>query len=277
MKENIFILFLYLLPKNLLSRFLGIIANLSISKLFIPSFIKFYKISLEEAEKKKFKNFNDFFTRKLKKSARIISNLDNNSALCCPVDGTISQFGKISQDTLIQVKGKNYTLKDLLGNNSEQELFTNGYYITIYLAPHNYHRIHSHATGEIYQSHYIPGKLFPVNNISVKKISKLFCINERLISFINSNNCKTALVKVGATVVGKIKTSYNKIESNKWLAKEKTEQYTPSIKVQKGEELGLFELGSTVVLLLDKNNFAFSPEIHKGKTIQLGKPLGYWK
>ena len=266
---------LNLLPKNLLSRFVGFLANLAISKPFIPWFAKRYKINLNDAEKDiaDYPTLNQFFTRHLKAGVRPIHKLDDPSNVVSPVDGKIAQMGDIVKGSMIQAKGLDYQLNHLIGSTLEAEAYQDGYYMTIYLAPTDYHRMHHYATGIIQKMRVIPGRLFPVNAFAVNNVRNLFPINERITTYIeNKFGQKSAIVKVGATIVGKIKLAYHKAESNKGLAMAKT--FETPIEVQKGDELGYFAMGSTVVMLFEKGSFEVNEKLKPGDAVRMGEDLG---
>ncbi|WDE97898.1 archaetidylserine decarboxylase [Lentisphaera profundi] len=268
---------LNLLPKNLISRFIGFFANLPMSKTLIPWFAKRYNINLEEAEKdiSEYPCLNQFFTRHLKAGVRPIHQVDNPLSVVSPVDGKIAQMGEIINGTLIQAKGLDYQLNHLIGSTMEAEAFQDGYYMTIYLAPTDYHRMHHYASGFIKKMRVIPGQLFPVNVLAVNNVRNLFPINERITTYIeNKIGQKSAIVKVGATVVGKIKLAYHKAESNKGLAMAKT--FETPIEVTKGDELGYFAMGSTVIMLFEKDSFKVQASLKAGDAVQMGQDLGHF-
>lgn len=276
--KSLHLLFLQLLPKNLVSRFIGALASRSISKIAIKWFAKRYKINLEEAQEpiESFKTLNNFFTRKLKDGARPIDEEDNVKAIVSPVDGKIAQFGFIENGRIIQAKGRHYTVQELLGDDKEAEPFINGTFMTIYLAPTDYHRMHHYMDADITGFRYIPGTLFPVNPFSVANIENLFPINERLTTYYNCNGKSAAIVKVGATVVGKIKVTYSDAESN--ISKNvRAETFSEKITVKKGDELGLFAMGSTVVMLFPENSTEFICNLPTEEKVQVGQILGHWK
>lgn len=276
--KSLYVLFLKLLPKNLLSRFVGFLASRGISKIAIGWFARRYKINLDEASQpiNEYKTLNQFFTRTLKEGARPVCEPENPKAVVSPVDGKIAQWGPIEDGRTIQAKGRYYTVQELIGNEEEAKPYINGQFMTIYLAPTDYHRIHHYTDGEIEGFRYIPGALFPVNPFSVGNIENLFPINERLTTFIESNGYKTAICKVGATIVGKIKVTYNDVESN--ISKNvKAETFDEKIKVTKDQELGLFAMGSTVVLLFPEKGFKFINPLPADSRFKVGELLGYWE
>lgn len=276
--KSLYVLFLKLLPKNLLSRLVGFLASLKISKIAIGWFARRYKIDLDEADKPlgEYKTLNQFFTRTLKAGVRPVSEAENPNAVVSPVDGKIAQCGKIEDGRIIQAKGRYYTVQELIGNEEEAKPYINGQFMTIYLAPTDYHRIHHYTDGAVEGYRYIPGTLFPVNPFSVENIENLFPINERLTTFLDSSGKKSAIVKVGATIVGKIKVSYSNVESN--ISRNViAEAYEKKIQVSKSDELGLFAMGSTVVLLFPENSFKFIDPLPADSRFKVGELLGYWE
>ena len=187
---------LNLLPKNLLSRVVGFLANQKISKLFIPWFAKRYKINLDEAQKEisEYPTLNQFFTRHLKEGSRQINELENKLNVVSPVDGKIAQMGEIIDGTLIQAKGLDYQLSHLIGSSSEAEAFKDGYYMTIYLAPTDYHRMHHYASGFIKKMRVIPGQLFPVNVFAVNNVRNLFLLMSALPLMLRTNLANNLLL-----------------------------------------------------------------------------------
>lgn len=272
-----FYLFMYLLPKNLLSTLVGKLVSYSkpgwLIKRSVIIFAKIFKINSEEAEKplKEYQNIQEFFARKLKNNARIID--EENNILISPCDGYISQLGKINNQTLIQAKGKNYTLLALLKNKDLAAEFTNGYYCTIYLSPKDYHRFHMPLTGNIYKTIYYPGCLWPVNSWSVNNVNELFCQNERTVSLIKSeSNHSLAFIAVAATMVGKISLTYTQIQDRK--AHKFIEQTHKNICLPKGEELGKFMFGSTIILLFNKNMMNKFAK-NQGEVVKMGEKLAF--
>ncbi|MCH2207912.1 MAG: archaetidylserine decarboxylase [Lentisphaerales bacterium] len=275
--KSLHLLFLHLLPKNLVSRVIGALASRSISKIAVKWFAKRYKINLEEAQEPigSFKTLNDFFTRKLKDGARPIEDSENPKAIVSPVDGKIAQFGPIENGGIIQAKGREYTVQELLGDDKEAEPFINGTFMTIYLAPTDYHRMHHYMDGEVTGFRYIPGTLFPVNPFSVANIENLFPINERLTTYYDCAGKSAAIVKVGATVVGKIKVTYSDAESN--ISRNvRAETFSEKIPVKKGDELGLFAMGSTVVMLFPEGSAEFIDNLPTDEKVRVGQKLGHW-
>lgn len=270
---------LLLLPKNLISRFLGVLANYKFHPFFLINFIRFYsyvyKIDLRKYSDKGicFLTFNDFFARKIDLQERIID--ENPSSVISPVDGTILWHGEIKHNQLYQAKNILYFLEELVGEENAK-IFQDGYYITIYLSPADYHRIHSPVSGAICGWRYFSGNLWPVNSFAVQTIGKLFCINERFLTLFKYSDSSNilGLLKVGATVVGKIKTNYTNISSNSNIKNSFSYNFEKEITVEKGKEMARFELGSCVILLFQKNQF--NPiDIKVNEKVKMGEPLGY--
>lgn len=266
-----------LLPHHLLTRLAGRLANATtpcFKNWLIRRFMKQYNINLNEAlikHPEAFATFNDFFIRKLEPSARPICK--NLSDLACPVDGTVAQIGNITRNRLIQAKGHDYTLEALLGGDQPlANAFTNGSFATLYLAPHNYHRIHMPVNGTLEQSIFVPGRLFSVNENTTAVIPRLFARNERLITVFNTEAGPMAVILVGAMIVGSIQTAWMQ---EAFRAKQLTKEIiSQPITLKKGEELGYFKLGSTVILLFGKDRIQWNPALAPNKTIHMGESIG---
>lgn len=279
-----FYVFMKLLPKNAASRAFGIVTRLRIpfvSKALRNIFANYYKLNMEESEYplSHYRNIGELFIRRLKPGARPIAD----SEIVSPVDGVLSQTGVFDENQkLIQAKGKYYTLKDLLRNEEMAKRFEGGAFATIYLAPFNYHRIHSPVKGELVDAAYCPGTLWPVNVGSVERVEGLFCINERLTSRIRlEDGSEILLVKVGATNVGRIGVVYSDellVNAGRLPRDCKRFDWVPSTKVtfEKGGELGRFEMGSTVILVVDKKIHERHPELFTsrlGQAVKVGEAL----
>tara|TARA_Y100001970_G_scaffold293398_1_gene439952 strand:- start:2352 stop:3209 length:858 start_codon:yes stop_codon:yes gene_type:complete len=269
--------FLWILPRNIFSRICGYIADIHIPsyilKPLIIFFSRFYGVNLSESEKNitEFRTFNEFFTRKLNKEARPIDMVENS--LISPVDGYIGEFGTIKKEKLLQAKGLDYRLEDLLEDKNRTLLYNGGKYVTIYLAPQNYHRIHSMVKGEVNEFSYITGDLWTVSQLGINYVNNLFARNERLTTYINTKKGECALVKVGATVVGRIKVNYHSQTSNCRGALSKKINLENPYKLEKGQEVGLFELGSTVICLFPPKQVELY-NLKIGQLVYFGESIG---
>ena len=250
---------------------------LFIKNLLISFFCYFYKPNLKESEEndiKGFKSFNDFFTRKLKSESRPI-NTDIN-IITSPVDGVVVQLGKIEKGTLILAKGIKYIIVDLIKDDTLAVTFRNGFFITIYLAPKNYHRIHCPFSGTIEETKYIEGNLYSVNAQSSRKIKSLYSNNERTFCYVKSDNFNYGLVSVGAAMVGSIVPFWNTETKprrrdlvNLWNEGPKEDLQT----VSKGQELAYFQMGSTVIMLMPSGIKADKNFLYESKAVKFGEEL----
>lgn len=269
--------FLWILPRNLFSRLFGYIADKKFPGFIliplIKLFSKFYGVNLSESEKKvsEFKTFNEFFTRRLRREVRLIDKDENT--LISPVDGFIGEFGNINNGNLIQAKGLEYRLVDLLEDQNRASYYDGGDFITIYLAPQNYHRIHSMVRGEIQEFSYVTGDLWPVNPLGLDNVKNLFSRNERLTTFIHTEKGECAIVKVGATVVGRIRVNFHKKVSNLKGALSKRFFLENPFKLERGQEIGLFELGSTVICLFPPKQIELY-DLEIGQNVFFGGAIG---
>lgn len=215
----------------------------------IRRFGEIYKINFAEAEKPvaEYQSIGDFFTRRLKAGARPIAE----SPVVHPADSRIAQVGMITGGRCVQAKGKNYSVRDLLQNDALAAKFSEGLFVTYYLCPTDYHRVHSPVDGVVHRTIHIPGTLWPVNDWSVRTIENLYPKNERLVVEMESRLGTVAVVFVGATNVGKITTSFDPSISTNSLSTKNVviRDYPQAVAIEKGEELGTFHMGSTVVIL----------------------------
>lgn len=270
--------FLYLLPKNAFSRLCGMIAERPLpSWLLLPmirGFVAAFKIDMSEAAEPMaaFPTFNAFFTRQLKPEARPIPT--DSSIIISPVDGAVGQFGTLTQGRLVQAKGLDYSIADLLDDPTKAQEYLGGHYITLYLAPYNYHRIHSPVSGSIRKCTHVPGQLWTVSPLGVNYVTDLFPRNERILSYIETPQGECVVIKVGATVVGKVKLAYHSLETNLFGAKRREVVLPQAHAINKGEELGVFQLGSTVICCF-KPGFLQWHELSVGQSVRLGDPIGH--
>ncbi len=269
--------FIWILPRNSFNRLCGLVADAKLPRFLLILLIRLfswkYGVNLNEASKhvSEYRNFNEFFTRKLLPNARSL-DLDKDSVIS-PVDGLLGESGIIDNGVLIQAKGLDYRLSELLKDSEKSKLYDGGIFITIYLAPFNYHRIHSMVTGAIKQFCYIPGDLWTVSPLGVHHVPKLFARNERLITYFETFNGECALVKIGATVVGRIRVVYDNLTSNRPGAIFQNSLLEPPFRVERGDEIGLFELGSTVICLFPPGQIDLK-ECERGNEVRLGQAIG---
>lgn len=267
---------LYFLPHHAISRVIFKLTRIEspLVPKAITVFSNAFNVNLEEAvnpDPKNYKTFNEFFTRELKPDLRPITN----SKITSPVDGTISQFGDIKDGQLLQAKGINYSLDQLLGDNQERSKhFKNGQFITIYLSPKDYHRIHMPCSGKLCEQTHVPGRLFSVANHTVKTIKGIFARNERVIATFDTKYGPMAMILVGAINVAAIETVWaglitppkgETITSKNYKDKE--------IKLEKGKEMGRFNMGSTVILLFADGAPRLSSDLKVDQTLVLGEAL----
>ncbi|APD50038.1 archaetidylserine decarboxylase [Francisella hispaniensis] len=278
MKNNLFIFLQYLLPHAITSRLVSKLAdskNKIIKNYLINLAIKKFKINLAEAKEtdlNKYKSFNDFFIRELKDDLRPIS--DNKNVISSPADGVLSHFGIINNNSLIQAKGKLFSLESLIATSSTTN-FTK--FATIYLSPKDYHRVHMPIDGKLTKMVYIPGKLFSVNKITADRIDNLFAKNERLICYFDTIIGEIAVIFVGALLVAGIETVWHGKIAPNYYKDIQTWDYSCdkfNIKFNKGDILGWFNFGSTVILLTSGNsvNFKFK-ESQNNIKIQVNQDL----
>ncbi len=264
------------LPKRVLSRWIGKLCRQHWSRRLIPYYVRRFGVDLKPVKRSvdEFEHLLAFFIRELRPETRPIAEGDN--VVVSPVDGTISQIGMIEEGMLFQAKGITYSLEELLGQRHEHvSSFLGGCFVTIYLSPSDYHRIHMPLDGKVVACTHIPGNLYPVNKFGVNNITGLFVANERLVSYIDSYCCgNIALVKVGATNVGSIKVCYDKnITTNQKVKKTMHQTYKPAYDLRKGDELGWFEFGSTVILLFEPDQIEWMKTCKPGIRLQMGQAV----
>ena len=266
--NSLFILLQRLVPHHLFSRLVGSIAESRtgwLKNLVIKTFVRIYNVDMSESARhnaEQFVNFNDFFTRELADSARTIEG-----DITSPADGTISALGRIEHNQIFQAKGLTYSLEKLLATSAVGD-YINGSFITIYLAPSNYHRVHFPLDSSLTASRYIPGKLFSVNQVTANSIPDLFADNERLVCETKTSHGPVSIIMVGAMIVAGIKAIWK--DEPYPPGKILSESFDTPIEFIKGDELGQFHLGSTVILLFqDEINWLVSP----GEEIKFGDPL----
>lgn len=275
MNDALFINALRLLPKNAWSRAVGVAAHAElprpITRAAIRAFARAFKIDVEEADRplSEFRTVGDFFTRRLRPGARPIDRRPGFAT--SPADGHILNFGRIEDGTLIQAKGRRFSVADLLRDEVEAARFAHGSWITVYLSPRDYHRVHHPAEGRITAARYVPGHLWPVNRAAVENVDDLFCVNERLITYVDGPLGEVATIMVGATSVGYITVRYDEnLVTNRGRAGGlRTFASGEEPRVARGDELGTFHLGSTAIVLFAEPSVVLEP-LEEGAPIRLG-------
>ena len=278
MLDSLKIALQYITPTHLLSRLVGQLAAAEAGKLttaIIKLFIKQYKVDMSEAldpNPESYSSFNAFFTRVLKEDARTICADENQLAL--PVDGAVSQLGEIRHDAIFQAKGHDYSLTSLLGGKPEvAQPFLGGKFATIYLSPKDYHRIHMPVDGQLTDMIYVPGELFSVSPLTAERVPGLFARNERVVAIFDTEIGKMAMVLVGATIVASIETKWAGTVSPPAGKNVQHWQYPTqgenSVAIKKGEEMGLFKLGSTIVACFEADKIDFA-DLDAGDVTRLG-------
>lgn len=268
----------YLLPKQLLTVFFGWLASKQLGMVttwLIKGFMKLYKIDLNEAqyeEAEAYKTFNDFFARELKPDARPID--ESADSIVMPADGVISQYGTIKENIMLQAKGHIYNLESLVAcHPSMIKSFTNGYYVTTYLAPSNYHRFHMPFAGTLKEMIYVPGSLFSVNKATTENIPNIFARNERVICLFETEIGPMVQIFIGATIVGSIETKWEGLITPPRTGIMKSWNYPQGIHFEKGEDLGCFKLGSTVITLFAENSIQFLATLKEGTIARVGNKM----
>ncbi|HOB67175.1 archaetidylserine decarboxylase [Ottowia sp.] len=278
MSDRLAVLPQYLLPKTLLTQLAGRLASAKLgdaTHAVIRRFVAHYGVDMAEAANPditSYASFNDFFTRALREGARPLADAD----YVCPVDGAISQFGPIERDQIFQAKGHAYSTRALLaGDAALAAEFEHGQFATLYLSPKDYHRIHMPCAGRLHRMVYVPGDLFSVNPVTARGVPGLFARNERVVCVFDTARGPFVLVLVGATIVGSMATVWHGVinpprpgEIRRW------DYQNQSVELAKGDEMGRFLLGSTVVLLWPKGTLKFNPDWAPGGAVRMGQVMG---
>lgn len=280
-----FALMQYMLPQLLLSRLVGAIARSRIGLVrrpLIAAFMRGFKPDMDDAvqpDPLAYASFNLFFTRALRPQTRPPS--PGSDAIDSPVDGTISALGQSSHGRLIQAKGRDYSLRDLLaGHDALADSMAGGEFMTIYLAPFNYHRIHMALAGTLREAWYVPGKLFSVNDTTARHVPNLFARNERVVLHFDGPRGPHVLVMVGALFVGSMGTVWHgdiappRARGAMPLPVPPGAPVAASSTLARGAEVGRFNMGSTVILLLPHGLGRWDPALAAGSVLRMGQPIG---
>ncbi|SEF93346.1 archaetidylserine decarboxylase [Thauera chlorobenzoica] len=274
MYERLFVALQHVLPKKLLTRGAGRLAGLHggrVTTAFIRWFVRRYGVAMDEAanpDPAGYASFNDFFTRSLRPGVRPFADAD----FLCPVDGAISQFGPIERDQIFQAKGHAYSVAALVGGDRRLAArFEDGEFATLYLSPKDYHRIHMPCAGELLQMIYVPGALFSVNPATARGVPGLFARNERVVCVFEGGFGPFAMVLVGATIVGSMATAWHGVVNPPRRPDIEKRSYADGeVVLARGEEMGRFLLGSTVVMLFPKGVLRFNSEWAPARAVRIG-------
>jgi phosphatidylserine decarboxylase len=277
--DRAFIGLQYLLPQHALSRVLGLLADCRVGFVraaLIRMFLNRYRVDLSEAAQPdagRYDSFNDFFTRRLRAGAR--PHDPDPAAALCPADGTLSQCGRMTGDTLLQAKGIEYSATALLGGDPALAAeFAGGDFATVYLAPHNYHRVHMPLAGTLRRARYVPGDLFSVNEATAASVAGLFARNERIACVFDTAAGPMAVVLVGALVVGSLSLAWaGRIRGEGPRRPLDLPVHDPIIALDRGAELGWFNVGSTVVVLFGPRGPSLVAGAEPGRAVRVGERL----
>ena len=278
MSDRLAVLLQYLLPKQALTAFGGRIAGAQAGGLttrLIRWFVGRYGVNMAEAANPDvagYRTFNEFFTRALREGVRPIAHAD----YVCPVDGAISQFGAIEHDQIFQAKGHRYSTTALVGGDAAlASQFQDGSFATLYLSPKDYHRIHMPCDGQLLRMIYVPGSLFSVNPTTARGVPGLFARNERVVCVFAGAEGPFVLTLVGATIVGSMATVWHGVVNPPRTGQIREWTYDdPPVVLRKGDEMGRFLLGSTVVLLFPRNTLVFNEEWLPACSVRMGEKMG---
>ncbi len=279
--EKLFVLLQYLLPHHLLSWMMYLITRSEWQPLkgrMIRTVIRLYDVDMNQAlhaDPAHYPSFNAFFTRALRPDARPLARESN--ALLCPADGTLSQAGSIRDGEIFQAKGHRYSLEELLGERSSWwDRFNGGSFATIYLSPRDYHRVHIPLGGQLSRMIHVPGRLFSVNPVTTRMVPRLFARNERVVCLFETAIGPMAVILVGAIFVASIDTvwagtvapAYRRINRFDY------DGAPQPVSLQRGEEMGRFNMGSTVILLFGPNAVNWLESLRPGVQVRMGESLG---
>ncbi|QOW44572.1 archaetidylserine decarboxylase [Acinetobacter piscicola] len=275
LKKQLFIRAQNLVPQQQLSRVVGKLAaseNPLVKNVVIQAFKAQYGIDMSIAQQSdalKYKSFNEFFTRALKEGVREIDT-DANS-IVSPADGAISQLGQVKEGDVFQAKGQSFSVEKLIGDPQLAAPFKNGEFATVYLSPRDYHRVHMPFAGTLTETLYIPGELFSVNKTTAENVPGLFARNERMVCLFDTELGRMAVVLVGAMIVAGIET----VATGKVKPSGRLELNHHELKLEKGDELGRFYLGSTAIVLFEQGKMNWDAQFKANSVVVMGEALGH--
>jgi phosphatidylserine decarboxylase len=278
--DSIKVLPQYFLPHHRLSRLMSRFThseNKALKDFMIKKVIKIFGVNMKEAKESNpevYQTFNHFFTRSLKPGVRPIE--EERGAIVCPADGAVSQVGKIDGAKVFQAKGKTFSVVDLLGGSVERAApFVDGDFATIYLSPKDYHRLHMPLSGKLKEMVHIPGRLFSVNAATTRSVSGLFARNERVAAIFNTEAGPMALVLVGAIFVSSIETVWHGVITPPTASVVQSWHYEKKpVVLKKGEEMGRFNMGSTIIVLFAKDKIRWDEGFHANRKVKMGRQIG---
>ena len=270
----------YLLPQHLLSALMFRATRVRwrpLKTLLIRAFLRLYRVDMTEARESDpgaYATFNQFFTRPLRAGARPLAV--QKDAVACPADGVLSQLGTIAGDRIFQAKGRDYSLLELLGGNRAwAERLAGGQFATIYLSPRDYHRVHMPLAGTLRQMQHVPGRLFAVNPVTAAQVPRLFARNERVLCLFDGEPGPFVLILVGAIFVGSMETIWaGQVTPTPRIRPDRTYEVDEAIHLEKGAEMGRFNMGSTVILLIGPDRSTWSPGLRTGDKVRMGERIG---
>jgi phosphatidylserine decarboxylase len=266
----------YLLPQKLLTALAWRLSSCRwrwFNQPFIRMFVKLFGVDLSEAERpdpSRYDCFNDFFTRSLRDGARPIA--DERHRLVCPSDGTVSQLGRIDGDTILQAKGIDYSAEELLCSAERAAQFADGHFFTVYLAPKDYHRVHSPIAGRVIEEVRVPGRLFSVSANTTRAVPRLFARNERMVAMLDTEHGPVAVVMVAAMLVAGIETVWGGPDERRPGPRIRSRAIDRH-ELARGGELGRFHWGSTVIVLTPKDFPAWLPDLFPEDRVRMGQAL----
>lgn len=274
LKKQLFLQAQRIVPQHQLSRVVGKVAaseNPIVKNIVIQAFKNKYQIDLSVAEQNnplQYKSFNEFFTRALKQGVRQIDS--DSRSIVSPADGAISQIGQITDGEVFQAKGQSFSVEQLVGDPKLAAPFKQGQFVTVYLSPRDYHRVHMPFSGTLTETLYVPGELFSVNQVTAENVPNLFARNERMVCLFDTEIGRMAVVLVGAMIVAGIETvATGKVKPNGRLDLQQHQ-----LELQKGDELGRFYLGSTAIVLFEPNTMAWDAKFKAESVVVMGERLG---
>ncbi len=278
-RDLLFVLLQHIVPQHLLSRLIGHLASSQAPWIALPlirNFMNRFQIDLSEAEREDpmlYKSFNDFFTRSLKPACRPLAEGDA-SILISPADGAISQLGTITSGRILQAKGQDFTLLELLGGDQAAcKKLEGGSFMTVYLSPRDYHRVHMPASGKLIRMTHIPGALFSVNQVTAQYVPRLFARNERVVCLFDTEHGLMAVILVGAMIVASIETVWAGLVAPRTRGILHTDYGAEAPTLNRGAEMGRFLLGSTVIVLTEPERFAWQEDLKPGQSLRMGQRI----